>query len=149
VNDISLAPDARLFIRGGVSNLRIANTDTNSAVAVRVWCVRTTDNGLFNIVDTPVETYDIPSVVPVSWDPTVLPDFFRYYKVWKTYEFIIGLDSIWTLKRKILDQRVDASQYDALKKRDFYIVGINSLNEGTTSVSWTADFNISFSTDAV
>lgn len=149
INNIDLAPDARIFIRGGTSNLRITNVDTDSSVVVRVWCVRTTPNGIFNIVTTPVEAYDIADEVPVAWDPTVHPNFFKWYKVWKSYEFVIKPQDVYTLKRKVLDQRIDASSYDNLNRRDFYIVGINSLDGTTANVSWTADFNVSFSTDAV
>lgn len=147
VDSIGVGADAKIFIRGGTSNLRVYNTDTDTTVIVRVWCVRTTANGLFNITTTPTNPYDIADEQLVNWDPTVQTDFFRYYKVWKSYEFILKPEDVYTMKRKIPSQRIDTTQYNALAKRDFYIVGINSMDASTATVNWSADFNISFSTD--
>jgi hypothetical protein len=151
INNIDLAPDARIFIRGGTSNLRVHNIVGDKTLQIRVWCVRTTPNGIFNVVTNPVEAYDIADEQQVSWDPSVHPNFFKWYRVWKSYEFILKPQDTFSLKRKVLDQRIDASSYDNLNNRDFYMLGVNSMDSSPDggAVSWSSDFNISFTADAV
>lgn len=139
--------DARIFLRGGMSTLRVENTDTDSTQTIKVWCIRTTANGLVGVAATPSNLWEIASELPTSWDPTVQTDFFKFWKVWKSYEFQLRPGEVWSLKRKIPSQRLDLTQYNALSKRDFYILGNNTLDTTTATINWTAEFNVSFSAD--
>lgn len=148
-SDITLEDDARLFLRGGISELRVTNADTVDAVTLRVWCIRTKDNGNINVTATPTNAFDIASVQDIMWDPTIQTDWFKFWKLWKSYEVIIKPGDTWSVKRKVLSQRIDLTQYNALAKRDFYVIGVSTGTSATGSVLWNTSFNVSFSADVI
>jgi len=145
-DSIGIAANARIFIRGGVSHLRVG-VATGVTVNIRVWCLRTTANGQTAVTATPTNPGDILSPNSYAWDPTNLSDFFKYYKVWKTWEAVVVSGSSMSFNTKVLSQKIDTDQFSDGSARDYYLIGATSATGATSSVAITYSDNISFSVD--
>lgn len=145
-DSIGVGANARIFIRGGVSHLRLGIT-TGATTNVRVWCLRTTANGQTAVTTTPTNPGDILSPNSFAWDPTNLYDFFKYYKVWKTWETVVNSLSAISFKTKVLSQKIDTDQFSDGSARDFYLIGATSATGVASTLSITYSDNISFSVD--
>jgi len=135
-------PDNDIFIRGGLATMAIKN-DHNETMAFRLWTIRSTQNGT-------IPTLLFNGVQDFAWDPTVFPDFQRYFKITSSTRFSVEPGDTHTLFRKIRAQKIDRDIFGLGYQRDFWVLGIHDYNNdtvGTASLAYT--HNLSFTSDNI
>lgn len=139
-----------ITLRGGVTKLTIANRTIATEVTP-------TDNvrvTVFTVWTNPAApVFIFPTTVPISWDPSVFPDFQRYGRVIGRREAILSAsgDTL-ELSFRHRVQRIDQAVFNAGGNRLQYFVLVsettNSDATGAEQVDITNAINYSFAADA-
>lgn len=140
-----------ITLRGGISRISIANR-VSPTDAVPTDCCRVTVFTVWNNVDIP--GFVFPTTVPISWDPSVFPDFQRNGRVISKKEAILepggqAMELFW--RHRV--QRIDQNVFNNNGGRLAYFVLVSQLTNteaiGTPeNVDIVTSWNLSFSADA-
>lgn len=132
-----------LFLRGGRTSITFSNPNPGT-LRVRLWEVRTTTNGTLS--------GSLPlSAVSSAWDPTVVPDFQRFYKIMRPTEFLLRSAQVVSKNAYIAAYKLDTSMFAAEQQRSFWVYSfspvdvpgaVNMIVEVTSSVSFTGDATV-------
>lgn len=140
-----------IILRGGIVKLTLTNTPNadglgSDPVRVNVFAIWT--NKFYN------SGYTLPTVVPLTWDPQVLPDFVTYGKVLYRKDFLLkGDGEVAEITHRMRVQKIDKAIFNAGGSRlEFFILLSQTSNTeavaASESVSVQNSINFSFSSDA-
>ncbi|UBJ25930.1 putative capsid protein [Red panda feces-associated circular DNA virus 21] len=141
--DGDLNVDGDIFIRGGITTLRVRNNG-DAPVQIIVWKIRTTANGTGNVGF-------FASDESAMWDPTVIGGFERFYRVKQRIAFSVEPNDSNALIHRLFAEKIEAQNFNPVSNftsnRDYWIVGVNSA--GSTEPNCTINYghNLSFTTD--
>lgn len=139
-----------IVLRGGVSRLCVANR-TVAAEVTPTDNVRVTIFTVWTNKDVP--GFAFPGTVPISWDPSVFPDFQRHGRVIGKKEAILsaGGDSVEVYFRHRI-QRIDQNVHNNLGSRlQWFILLSETTNSDVAAaevIDITNSINYSFTGDA-
>lgn len=138
---IALVPDTDVFIRGGMCTLNIKN-DSDEVMNFKIWKITTTDNS-----DTPFGT---STTVDYAWDPTIFTDFQENFRLKGSFRFSLEPGDATTLMHRIKPIKYDISQFNAGRRRDYWVVGAHDFNNVSAKLcTVSVNHNLSFTTDRV
>lgn len=124
-----------LVIRGGSSRIGFANSTTNSLVRVRLWKLRLTHDG------------SIPIGTPntIGWDPTLDPDWQKFYTVLEGKQFILAPLEAIEHSHFFGCMKIDADIWDNGDRRFYWAwSGENMTSAAAVAVNVTISHNVSF-----
>ena len=142
-SDGDLFLDGDIFIRGGITTLRVRNNG-DAPVQVIVWKIRTTANGLasagfFNFDDS------------AMWDPSVISDHERLYRIKQRIAFSVEPNDSNSLIHRLFAEKIETQNFNPeanlTSNRDFWIVGVNSAGSTQPNVTINYGHNMSFTGD--
>nr|QTE03428.1 MAG: capsid protein [Psittacidae CRESS-DNA-virus sp.] len=144
---VNLSFDSDIFIRGGITTLRVRNNG-DAPVQVIVWKLRSTGNGASAAAV-------IPLTVSAMWDPTVITDFERYFRIKQRIAFAVEPNDSNSLIHRLFPEKIEAQNFNTdpvtflTSNRDYWVVGINSA--GSTGPNCTINYghNMSFTCDRI
>lgn len=132
-----------IILRGGVSRLCVANR-TSATEVTPTDNVRVT---IFTVWTKPsIAGFAFPATVPISWDPSVFPDFQRYGKVIGKKEAILSAsgDSVEVYFRHKV-QRIDQAVFNLGGSRLNWFVLVSETTNSDTATAETVDITNSIS----
>lgn len=130
------AIDSEIYIRGGISTLRIKNTSSEPLNYV-VYLVRFTKAGFTTF----------PSDVDLAWDPTLIPADERFFRVKRTMRFTIEAGDANTLSTRLRSERINQTDFNNGMNRDYWFVCIGDFTSSTYTSTLLVSHNMSFTYD--
>nr|QTE03404.1 MAG: capsid protein [Pavo cristatus CRESS-DNA-virus sp.] len=141
--DGDLNIDGDIFIRGGITTLRVRNNG-DAPVQIIVWKIRTTSNGTGN---AGFFAFDDSAM----WDPSVISDFERIFRVRQRIAFSVEPNDNNSLIHRLFAEKIEAQNFNESSglssNRDYWVVGVNSAgsSEPNCTINW--GHNLSFTAD--
>lgn len=132
-----------ITVRGGVIGFRVYN-DGAYPMQVKLWLVMTKDTWVTNSGN-----YSLTGV-PLSWDPSVVPDFRRDLSFIKSWEFNIHQLDMNSIEFRIRPMKVDENRWSSDVARLYWLFTIGDGDvAGQDNARIVSYFNISLSADAI
>lgn len=138
-----------IILRGGLARASFNNNATSDSVRVRVFMVKSIYNPNFSILPGAGT-----AVTPTSWDPSLLPDFVKFGKVIKSWEFWLlpgqrPMTLVWPLKTRKIDQDVHVTARGQRYWWMFTISNGSNVDGAANVIQYHLSHNLSFVGDAI
>lgn len=133
-------PDTDLFVRGGVCSILIRNTG-DVPINCKIWKMVTTSNSANPFGSLIFQDY--------AWDPTVVNDFQKNYRILENYKMSIEPNDQTTLMHRLRPHKLDITEFNDEHSRTYWCVGLYELDVNPFNIALSLSHNLSFTADAL
>lgn len=138
-----------IVIRGGMARATFNNNGTSDAVRLRLFMVRSIYNPNFSVLPAANSIFG-----PTSWDPSLLPDFVKFGRVLRSWEFLMlpGQRPI-TVKFPLKTRKIDQDIHNSARGQRFFwmfhVSNCSDVDTAANTVTTHFSHNLSFVGDAI